>query len=382
MKRTILNLTALLLVLIISTTTVIADKAFETAGEKLHFPDISAKSYVLADAKTGEVIFSHNENSRMPIASTTKVMTCLVALENSKLDDVVTVSAESTGIEGSSIYLYEGEKITVEDLLYALMLESANDSAVCLAEHISGSVDGFSKLMNEKASELGLKNSCFANPHGLEDPEHYSTALDMSRVWCEAMKNETFRKIVATKTYKIELGSDDGYRFLSNHNRLLKTFEPCIGGKTGYTKTAGRCLISAVEQNGVELVMVTLNDPNDWADHKALMEYALSLYTTMEVAENGTVSHVVPVVGGKEKSVKLVNVDGLSLTLRDVTKLEVTVSSPRFVYAPVKDTALPIAEVIYSVDGNVVAKLPLYPENTVETLPKQSFLKKIINIFK
>lgn len=383
MKNTFVKLiSCTLLVLSVFCVWVTADSSFPTTTEEVALPEISARSYLLADAKTGEVLFSYNEKQRMPIASTTKVLTCLVALENTKLDDLVTVTADSCGIEGSSMYLYEGEQLTVRDLLYGLMLESANDAAVCIAKHVSGSVDEFSKLMNQKVQQLGLVDSHFNNPHGLEDPQHYSTAYDMSRIWCEAMKNSDFREIVSTDTYRIDLDDEKGYRFLSNHNKLLKTFSACIGGKTGYTKTAGRCLISGAESNGAELVMVTLNAPNDWQDHETLMEYALSLYTTVEIAGTSSISYNLPVVGGKEKSVTLKNNDALSVAVRDVTKLSARIEAPRFVYAPLKDLSVPVAKVVYSVDGKDIASLVLYPEKTVDIAKKESFFKRILNIFK
>lgn len=383
MKKFTTVFTAFLLVLVFCFQNLVtADMGIPTAAEDSLCPEISAKSYVIADARTGEIISSREENTRMPIASTTKVMTCIVALENAKLSDKVTVTAESCGTEGSSMYLFEGEKLTVKDLLYGLMLESANDAAVCLAVHISGSVEDFSKLMNDKAKSIGLTNSHFNNPHGLEDPKHYSTALDMSRIWCEAMKNEDFRRIVSTESYRMDLGGKEGYRYFTNHNKLLKTYDSCIGGKTGFTKTAGRCLISGASKNGAELVMVTLNAPNDWQDHREMMDFALSLYTTVEVATPGSVSHTLAVVGGREKSVPLKNRDSLSLSIRDITKLEIKLEAPRFIYAPVTDTEKPVARMVYTIDGNEVATLSLYPEKTVKTPEKKSFFQKILDIFK
>ncbi len=356
-----------------------ADSAFNASEVATDFPEISALSFVVADTRTGEILFSHNENARLPIASTTKILTCLTVLENARLDDIVTVSAGACGVEGSSVYLYEGEKISVKDLLYALMLESANDAAVCLAEHVSGSVSEFATLMNERAKSLSLSNSHFNNPHGLEDAEHYSTAFDLARLWCEAMKNDTFREIVSTKSYRIDLPETDEYRFLSNHNKLLKTNEYCIGGKTGYTKNAGRCLVTGAQYNGAELVVVTLNDPNDWSDHEALFEKAFSLYSVVDVAGEGEISHSVKVVGGSEKEIRLVNRDALSLTLRDVSSLESHIESPRFVYAPVKDLSSPIGSVVYTVDGAEVARLPLYPEKVIEKPIKKGFFKRIFD---
>ena len=361
----------------------LADGSFYPTSGEDSFPDLSATSYVLLDSRTGEIVFSKNENQRMPMASVTKVMTALVVLENSKLDETVTVTSDSCGIEGSSIYLYEGEKLSVEDLLYALMLESANDAAVCLALHVGGSLEEFSDMMNGRASELGLKNTSFNNPHGLEDPEHYSTARDIALIWQEAMKNSTFRQIVATKTHRIDLPDEEGYRFLSNHNKLLKSYEYCIGGKTGFTKTAGRCLVTGAKRDDLELVMVTLNAPNDWQDHENLLNYAMNLYSKVDVATAGSLTVDLPVVGGNTKKVALTNIEPMTLSVRDVTKLSSRVEAPRFLYAPITSTEKPVAKVVYSYDGKDIVELDLYPKNTVKTVKKDSFMKRIINsIFK
>ena len=363
--------------------TAFADGSFYPASGEDSFPDISAVSYALLDARTGELLFSRNENQRMPMASITKIMTALVVLENSKLDEMVTVTSDSCGIEGSSIYLYEGETLSVKDLLYALMLESANDAAVCLAIHVGGSVEEFSDMMNNRASELGIKNTNFNNPHGLEDPEHYSTARDIALIWQEAMKNSTFRQIVATKTHRIDLPDEEGYRFLSNHNKLLKSYEYCIGGKTGFTKTAGRCLVTGAKRDDLEFVMVTLNDPSDWQDHENLLNYAMNLYSKVDVAKEGSLTVDMPVVGGSAKKVILSNIEPLTLSVRDVTKLSSRVEAPRFMYAPVTTTEKPVAKVVYSYDGKDIGELDLYPQSTVKTVKKDNFLKRILNsIFK
>lgn len=360
-----------------------ADGSFYPASGEDSFPDISAVSYALLDTRTGEMVFSQNENQRMPIASVTKIMTALVVLENASLDEIVTVTSDSCGIEGSSIYLYEGEKLSVKDLLYALMLESANDAAVCLAIHTGGSVEEFSDMMNERASKLGIKNTNFNNPHGLEDPEHYSTAHDVALIWQEAMKNTTFRQIVSTKTHRIDLPNDEGYRFLSNHNKLLKSYEYCIGGKTGFTKTAGRCLVTGAKRDDLELVMVTLNAPSDWQDHENLLNYAMNLYSKVDVATLGSLTVDMPVVGGNSKKVTLTNIEPMTLSVRDVTRLSSRVEAPRFLYAPITSTEKPIAKVVYSYDGKDIGELDLYPKSTVKTVKKDNFMKRILNsIFK
>lgn len=232
----------------------------------------SAESAIIINADTRQVLYADNAYKRLGMASTTKIMTALVALEMGNTTDIIEVSVNAQNQEGSSIYLRTGEKLTLEDLLYGLMLNSGNDAAVAIAEGVGGSVEDFVKIMNEKAKEIGCRDTHFANPNGLNDPEHYSTAYDMAILMAHAMENDAFRKIVSTKEYQITTPSTTTY--LRNHNKLLWQYEYCIGGKTGYTRATGRCFVSAAERDGVELVAVTLNDRDDWRDHKNLHDYA------------------------------------------------------------------------------------------------------------
>ncbi|HPE16032.1 MAG TPA: D-alanyl-D-alanine carboxypeptidase family protein, partial [Oscillospiraceae bacterium] len=232
-------------------------------------PAVSAKSAILVDAASGRVLFAQDVDTRRPVASTTKFMTCLLALEHASLDETVTVSARAAGTEGSSMYLKAGEELTMEALLYGLMLASGNDAAEAVAEHVSGSQDAFVALMNEKAAALGMKNTHFTDPSGLSE-DAYSTASDMSLLVMAALRNKELCKIISTKTISV------GTRDLTNHNKLLWSEGGFFGGKTGYTKQAGRCLVSCAEQNGQRLVVVTLNDPNDWSDHAALQAYGFA----------------------------------------------------------------------------------------------------------
>ena len=233
------------------------------------------------DVDSGRVLYEQNADAKMLIASTTKIMTALVALEQGELDEIVTVSREAAWTEGSSMYLKEGEELTLETLLYGLLLCSGNDAAVAIAEHIAGSEAGFARLMNEKAEELGMTGSSFANPNGLDHEDHYSTARDMARLACAAVDNETLVRIASTKSVTI------GGRTMSNHNKLLNLVEGCIGLKTGYTQAAGRTLVSCAERNGQRLVAVTLQDGNDWADHESLLEYGFSAYPACRAAVPG-----------------------------------------------------------------------------------------------
>ena len=238
---------------------------------------LSAAAAILMDADSGEVLYEKDAGRRMRIASTTKIMTALVVLEHARLTDTVTVTNDHM-VEGSSMYLKPGEVVTVEELLYGLMLCSGNDAALALAD-CCGGLDAFVQAMNEKAAALGMKDTSFANPNGLDDENHYSTARDMAVLAAYAAENPTFRRICSTKTATV------GGRSMTNHNKLLRQIEGCIGMKTGYTKAAGRTLVSCAERQGRRLVAVTLCDGNDWADHKTLYEMGFAAYETNNTEE-------------------------------------------------------------------------------------------------
>ena len=231
--------------------------------------ETSAASAILMDADSGRVLYERNADRKMLIASTTKILTALVAIEEGDLHDSVKVSREAAYTEGSAMYLTEGETLTLETLLYGVLLCSGNDAAVAVAQHVGGSVKGFVALMNEKARELGMEHSSFANPNGLDDEQHYSTARDMAKLARAALENETLMRIASTRSVTI------GGRTMTNHNKLLHYVDGCLGLKTGYTKAAGRTLVSCAEKNGQRLIAVTLQDGNDWADHQALYEFRL-----------------------------------------------------------------------------------------------------------
>ena len=255
-------------------------------------PSVSAKSAILMDADTGAVLFAHNADERSLIASTTKIMTALVALEHCAPEDEFTVPPEATGIEGSSMYLKAGETLTVRALLYGLMLQSGNDAAVALALACSGSVAEFVALMNLKAQKLHLTNTHFENPNGLDSPQHYSTARDLALLTRCALKNETFAQIVATKSVRV------GDRCLTNHNKLLCTLDGALGVKTGYTRAAGRVLVSAAEREGRRLIAVTIRDGNDWEDHRALYDFGFSAFQARRVVERGACVAQLPLLDG------------------------------------------------------------------------------------
>lgn len=257
-------------------------------------PEVSAKKAILTDALSGQVLFERDADSKSLIASTTKILTALIVCEQCDLAQTVQIPKEAVGVEGSSLYLREGEMLTVEQLLYGLMLRSGNDAAVALALHCAGSIEAFAQMMNDKAAELGMKNSHFCNPHGLDAEEHYSTARDLSTLAVVAMENEQVRRIASTKSISF------GERSLVNHNKLLWRCEGAMGIKTGYTKAAGRILVSAAERNGRRLVCVSINDPNDWSDHCALLDFGYAQFALQQLAQPGQSLAQVTLLGGEQ----------------------------------------------------------------------------------
>ena len=247
--------------------------------------ETSAKSACLIEAKSGEVVYAVNEKEKLPMASTTKIMTAIVAIEYCNLDDVATVSNDAVLTEGSSAYLKAGAKVTIRDLLYGLMLNSGNDAAVVIAQYISGNEKDFAKLMTKTAKKIGARHTNFTNPNGLNDDMHYTTAYDLALIARYAMENEAFREIVSTTSYTADI--DNTPVPYTNHNRLLRAYDGCVGIKTGFTKAAGRCLVTAVTRGGMTFIAVTLNDPNDWADHKAMYDEVFNEYSMHTVAHKG-----------------------------------------------------------------------------------------------
>ena len=290
---------------------------------------ISAKSAILADCTTGRTLYSRDMDRRSLIASTTKIMTALIVCEQCNILDRMKVPKEAVGIEGSSLYLQEGEVLTVQELLYGMMLHSGNDAAVALAIYCGGTVENFVQLMNDKARTLGLRNTHFENPNGLDSAQHYSTAADLSVLASYAMKNPLFEKIVSTKTVKI------GQRYLKNHNKLLWMVEGVDGIKTGYTKAAGRILVSSAIRDNRRLVAVTICAPNDWQDHTQLLEIGFSQYETRTVIEKDTVLGVTEIAGGLCDSVELIANEPFVYALRHDEEPRIVLPSPGFVYAPV-----------------------------------------------
>ena len=252
--------------------------------------NVNAQSAILMEQKSGRILFEKDAYTKRRIASITKIMTAILAIESGKMNQYVTVSEQATRTEGSSVYLKPGEKIKLKDLVYGLMLRSGNDAAVAIAEAVGGSVEGFVYMMNERAREIGMLNTHFANPHGLDDSKnHYSTAYDMALLTRYAMNNKTYWQIAGTKEYRTPNPTENWDRIWKNKNRLLTMYRYTTGGKTGFTKLAKRTLVTTAAKGDMSLIAVTLNDSDDWNDHIAMYENGFKNYDMAEVLPKGDI---------------------------------------------------------------------------------------------
>ncbi len=313
---------------------------------------VSAEKAILLDAATGRVLYERRAEDRSLIASTTKIMTALVVCQHCNVLDRVRIPAEAVGIEGSSMYLQEGEVLTVQELLYGLMLRSGNDAAAALAIYCGGTVEGFAELMNDKARELGLEGTHFVNPHGLDAPDHYSTAQDLAALAAYAMTDPVFARTVGAKTVTV------GQRVLTNHNKLLWQLEGAEGVKTGYTKAAGRILVSSASRDGRRLICATINAPDDWSDHKTLLEQGFADFEVRELVAKGEVLGYRHILGGDGTHVPLVAAERFAYAVAEGEQFEVVLSPQYFSYAPVTaEAAEGCAYVV--LEGKVIGAVPL-----------------------
>ena len=319
---------------------------------------VSAKAAILMHADSGRVLYEKNADEHMLIASTTKIMTAIVVLEHCELDDLVEVDSRSAGIEGSSMYLKAGESYTVEDLLYGLLLVSGNDAASALALHVADSMEEFAELMNAKAAELGMTESSFKNAHGLDEEGHYSTARDMAKLAAYCMGNEDFARIAGTVSHTV------GEQTLMNHNRLLREYDGCLGLKTGYTMAAGRTLVTCAERDGARYVCVTLNDPDDWDDHKALYDWAFANYSFAEVIPAG-LSYEVPLISGAEMTAPAETEGAAYALIKNGESFDMELELPAFAFAPISEGERAGRAVACS-DGQEIASVRIVYSEDVE----------------
>lgn len=315
----------------------------------------SAKHAALLCIDTGEFLYEKNADIPCGMASTTKIMTALLAIESEMLDTLITVPNDAVGVEGSSLYLKLGEQMTLRDLVYGLMLRSANDAAEAIAITLGGDIEGFADKMNAKAKEIGLASTHFTNPHGLADDDHYTTAKDLAKLAAYALKNPTFLEICSCK--KTFLSGD---RLVINHNKLLFSYTGAFGVKTGFTKATGRCLVSAAERDGVRFVAVTLNAPDDWREHAAMLDFGFSAVERVSLASAGQILYSLPILGSDVSSVPVYIKEDIFCILpkaRGSIVERISLLRPRF--APVYAGDV-IGNVCYFLSGEEIASAPLY----------------------
>ena len=345
--------------------------------------DLSAQCAVLYYPDADMILFEKNAHTQRSMASTTKIMTSLIALEECTPDAVVTVTPEMINVEGTSSSLRAGDKIKLSDLVYCMMLESGNDAANAAALYLSENFEDFAGMMNNRASEIGMKNTSFVTPSGLDDENHYTTAYDMALLAAEALENREFYSVSSAVSKKISFVTPEKSKTMYNHNKLLTSYDGCIGLKTGFTKKSGRCLVSAAERNGIRLIAVTLNAGDDWNDHRKLLDYGFSCIKSCK-ADTSFGGFAVRVVGGNAESVGI-KADETFLGIPEAENGEVTrkIYLPKFLYAPVTENDV-VGYAEYSIGGKIIKTITLTAsENAVvtENIKKQNLLRRLLSLF-
>lgn len=341
---------------------------------------ISSQSAVVIEADSGEVLFEKDAHTARPMASTTKLMTALVAAETLPLDKDITVSATAVAVEGSALGLRAGDSISLADLLTGLLLASGNDAANVTAQAVARDLPSFANKMNAKAAMLGMKDSRFVTPSGLDAEGHAASAYDMALLGRAVLQNDFLSKVCATKSTKILFGNPKREVWVSNHNRLLKMRADCIGMKTGFTKRAGKCLVSAAERDGVTVVAATLNGGDYWNDHIALHELAFSKLQRVTLP-NVTLADV-PVSGGVADTLQLSlpAIPQVTLNKEVAQDIQTTLLLPSFVVAPVA-AGEKIGQVVYTLGERELARIPITAKTDIAAIPPLSFWEQLIENF-
>lgn len=352
---------------------------FAFSAEGLDCCDLSAECAVVMCVQTGEILFEKEAYKRHSMASTTKIMTSLIALEQKTPNRVIRADYESINVEGTSMGLQTGDVITLRALVYGMLLLSGNDSANLTAKAVGGSIETFADMMNARAKEIGMMDTHFVTPSGLDDDEHYTTAYDMALLGCEAVKNPEFLKICSAQKAVVSYGSSPYDRTLYNHNKLLSYYGGTLGIKTGFTKKSGRCLVSCAEKDGVMLVAVTLNAPSDWNDHKLMLDYGFSKVEKTEQCEKISID----VTGGNKQTV-CCSSESVALC---TDKYKKRIYTEKFLYAPVKKGSV-VGEVCYFLNDKKIASSPVTADESISTKSVQKAVKekgsfqKIKNLFR
>ena len=329
-------------------------------------PEVSAQSAVVLTADTGTVLFEKDGHTPRPVASTTKIMTALLALEAAQEqgDPLVDITQEMVAVEGSSMGLQAGDSISLTGLAAGMLLASGNDAANAAALYLDGSLESFAARMNQRAAALGMEDTHFVTPSGLDGEDaqglgHLSTAYDMALLARAALEDQAFRQLCSSPSLAVEFAEPVKRVTYTNHNKLLTQYQGCVGVKTGFTKEAGRCLVSAAERDGALLIAVTLNAPNDWQDHAALLDYGFSQVEPYQLA-GGDVRLTVPVVGSPVEVVSLRGSNGgeVTLPLGQDAQVERVVRVPKFLYAPV-EAGEQVGEICWYLEGQLLGSAPL-----------------------
>ncbi|MBR1483527.1 MAG: D-alanyl-D-alanine carboxypeptidase [Ruminococcus sp.] len=353
---------------------------FCVGAAEMEIPETGAQAYVLYCPDTGAVLAASHEHRRMKPASTTKLMTTLLTLERAaKGNETVTFSQEMVA-EGSSMYLKLGERVTLRDLAVGMMLSSGNDAANAAALSIGGSIERFAAMMNDRAAAIGMKDTHFVTPSGLDDDDHYSSAYDLALLMAQGLRSEDFARLTAQKSGEVKFIEPDNKRVTyRNHNRLLSLYPDCIGGKTGYTQAAGRCLVSAARRDGLTLICVTLNDRSDWNDHMALYDYGFSRVKTVRSPDTAFCPDV-PLAGGEMPSVAVRGETDFSAPVTAQTEVQRRVLLPNFLYAPLSEGDV-VGCIEYRVGSTVIGTVNLIAATDAPEAKRRGFFEYIKELF-
>lgn len=345
-------------------------------NENLNEIPTSGKAAIVIDVKSGRVLYEKNIHEKLPMASTTKIMTALLAIENIPLDKTIKINPKAQGIEGSSIYLRANEKVKVIDLIYGLMLRSGNDAAEAIAYEVSGSIETFAELMNKRAKELGAKNTNFVNPHGLHNDNHYTTAYDLGLITKEALQNSTFNEVVKTKFWTADR---EGYKYFTNKNKSLELCEGADGVKTGYTTKSGRCLVTSATRNGMQLVSVTLNDYDWFNTNKTLLDESFNNYKPYTLFDTNQVVINRKVINGKDRKVSLKPYKSsvIPLSKGEQENLLTVIDIPKSLNAPI-EKGQRIGKMITYLDNKIVDTTYLISDKSIQ---QETIKDKIKNFF-
>lgn len=378
MKKTVYTFAIICLTILLSLSQ--SFLSVNAASKTLMHPPTSAQAMCVLEGNTNTVIYCKNEEKTLPMASTTKIITGILAIESVKdLDEMVAVNDQAVGIEGTSIYLQKGERLSVRELLYGLILASGNDAAMALALHVSPTTEEFVDKMNEFAKSVGAENTHFDNPHGLDSKTHYTTAKDLALMTSYALKNAEFKEIVSTKFKQIPGTEKSGERYLRNKNKLLWIQENNVGVKTGFTDNAGRCLVNAVEQDGMQLITVVLNCGPMFEEAKALTQNAVSEYKMKEFVTPYNYVGTVPVENGEKNEVNIVSIKGFKLPIKmiDEEKYVVKYELPDMLEAPVEKDAI-IGEIKVYYEEELVFSDSLYSLDEIKNVNIKFMLNHIL----